>query len=85
VIDQFFKLEHAHKEIQHLNIEIPHVVTYIWDEDMFLQLKEAEIRQVSPGLVQQVGKHQMERVCFNDQHMHWFWKLALLPGFTGTI
>jgi hypothetical protein len=52
---------------------------------MFLWLKEAEIRQVSPGLVQQVRKHQMERACFNDQHMCWFQKLALLPGFTGTI
>jgi hypothetical protein len=27
----------------------------------------------------------MERAHFNDQHMHWFQKLALLPGFTGTI
>jgi len=85
VIDQFFKLERACEEIQHLNIEIPHVVTYIQDEDMFLQSKEAEIRQVSPGLAQQVGKHRMERAHFNDQHMCRFWKLALLPGFTGTI
>lgn len=50
MIDQFFKLEHAREEIKRLNIEIPRVVTYIRDEDMLLQLKEAEVRGVSPGL-----------------------------------
>ena len=69
VIDQFFKIEHTHEEIQHLNIEIPCVITYIQDEDMFLQLKEDEIRKVNPGLAQQVGKYRMERAHFNDQHM----------------
>jgi hypothetical protein len=85
VIDQFFKLERAGEEIQRLNIEIPHVVTYIRDEDIFLRLKEAEVRGVSPGLARQVGKHRMERARFNAQHMRRFRKLALLPGFTGTI
>jgi hypothetical protein len=85
VIDQFFKLEHARKEIQHLNIEIPRVVTYIQDEDIVLRLKEDEVRQVNPGLARQVGKHRMERARFNDWHMERFRKLSLLPGFTGSI
>ncbi|KAF8228139.1 hypothetical protein L208DRAFT_1489501 [Tricholoma matsutake] len=29
MIDQYFKLECAWEEIQHLNIEIPQVITYI--------------------------------------------------------
>ena len=85
VIDQFFKIECAHEEIQHLNIEIPHVITYIQDEDMFFQLKEDKIRQVNPGLARQVGKYRMEKARFNDQHMCRFWKLSLLPGFTSSI
>ena len=36
MIDQYFKLKHVREEIQHLNIEIPHVITYIQDEAIFL-------------------------------------------------
>lgn len=43
------------------------------------------MRQVNPGLVHQVKIHQMERGRFNEQHMRRFRKLALLPGFTGSI
>jgi hypothetical protein len=85
VIDQFFKLERAREEIQRLNIEILRIVTYIQDEDIYLWLKEDEIRKVNPGLARQVGKHRMERARFNNQHMCRFRKLSLLPGFTGSI
>ncbi|KAF8229070.1 hypothetical protein L208DRAFT_1288307, partial [Tricholoma matsutake] len=85
VIDHHFKLEHARKEIQHLNIEIHCVVTYIWDEDLFLCLKEGEVREANPGLACQVKLYRMEWGHFNEQHMQRFRKLASLPGFTGSI
>ena len=50
VIDHHFKLEHACEEIQCLNVEVHHVVTYIQDEDVLLHLKETGIMQVNPGL-----------------------------------
>jgi hypothetical protein len=64
VIDHYFKLKHACEEIQHLNVEICHIVTYIWDEDEFLHLKEAEI-MLNSGLACQVKIHRMEQGCFN--------------------
>jgi hypothetical protein len=85
VIDQHFKLECAHEEIQCLNVEVHCVVTYIQDKDAFFCLREAEVRQVNPGLVHQVKIHQRERGCFNKQHMCCFRKLASLPGFTSSI
>lgn len=85
VIDQHCKLERAHEEIQRLNIKIRRVVTYIQDEDAFFCLREAEVRQVNPGLARQVKIHQRERGCFNEQHMRRFRKLVSLPGFTGSI
>ena len=65
VIDHYFKLERACEEIQHLNVEIARVVTYIQDEDKFLRSKEADIMLVSPGLARQVKIRRMERGCFN--------------------
>ena len=61
VIDQHFKLERAREEIQRLNVEIHRVVTYIQEKDAFFCLREAEVRQVNPGLVRQVKIHQREK------------------------
>ncbi|KAF8230523.1 hypothetical protein L208DRAFT_1281425, partial [Tricholoma matsutake] len=69
VIDQYYKLEHACKEIQHLNIEIPRLITYIQDEDRFLCSKVAEVMEVNSGLAWQVEKHRLQWGRFDDQHM----------------
>ena len=85
VVDHHFKLEHTCEEIQHLNVKIRCVVTYIWDEDMLLHSKETEIMQVNAGLAYQVKIYRMEQGHFNVQHMDHFKKLAALPEFTGSI
>ena len=85
MIDQHFKLEHTHEEIQHLNVEIPHVITYIQDEDALLWVKEVEVRKVNSGLACQVEKYRLEHGCFNNAHMGQFRKLSTLPGFMGSI
>ena len=69
MIDQHFKLQCAHEEIQRLNVEIRRVVTYIHDEDRFLWVKEAEVRKVSTALAHQVAKYRLERGRANDRHM----------------
>jgi len=83
VIDHYFKLKCTCEEIQCLNIKIHHVITYIWDDDVFIHLKEAEIMQVNSGLACQVKIHRMEQGCFNMWHMDHFRKLTSLPGFGG--
>jgi hypothetical protein len=85
MIDQYFKLERAREEIQRLNVEIPRVITYVRDEDAFLQLKVSEIREANPGLACQVEKHRLERGRYNEKHMSRFCKLASMSGFTGSI
>jgi hypothetical protein len=85
MIDQHFKLERAQEEIQRLNIEIPRVITYIRDEDIFLRAKESEVREHSPGLACQIEKYRQERGRYNERHLSRFRKLASLPGFTGSI
>ena len=69
MIDKYFKLERAWEEIQCLNIEIPQVITYIRDEDAFLQVKELEWKEKSPVMAHQIRNHQLERAHFNEQHM----------------
>jgi hypothetical protein len=54
LMDQYFKLQQAHKEIQHLNIEIHHVITHLQDEERFLLAKESEIQKTNPALAFQV-------------------------------
>lgn len=85
MIDKFFKLERAREEIHRLNIEIPRVITYIRDEETFLQRKELELKETNPVMAHQVHRHRWERARFNERHMHRFRKLASLPGFTGSI
>jgi hypothetical protein len=85
MIDKYFKLEHAREEIQRLNIEIPRVITYIRDEEVFLQRKELELKETNPIMAHQVQIHRWERARFNKRHMHRFRRLASLPGFTGSI
>jgi hypothetical protein len=85
MIDQYFKLKCAREEIQCLNVEIPQVITYIWDEDIFLPMKESEVREENPGLAHQIEKHRLERGHSNEQHMCRFRRLASLPAFSGSI
>jgi hypothetical protein len=71
-IDQYFKILCAHEEIQWLNVEIPHVITYIRDEDTFLRGNKAQIRLTHPSLAHQVMLHRRERGCFNQYHLSAF-------------
>lgn len=70
MIDKFFKLERAREEIHRLNIEIPRVITYIRDEETFLQRKELELKETNPVMAHQVHRHRWERARFNERHMH---------------
>jgi hypothetical protein len=43
-MDRYFKTLHARKEIKYLNVEVQRVVTWIQDENRFLQRMEANLR-----------------------------------------
>lgn len=85
LLDQFFKLEHAKEEIVWLNIEIPHLITFIKDEEAFLSSMQKHFKHENPPLAHQIA---LCCQCFkqaNSEHCQWLRKLAELPGFTGSI
>ncbi|KAJ7841691.1 hypothetical protein B0H14DRAFT_3086723 [Mycena olivaceomarginata] len=68
-MDSYFKILRAREEIQRLNIEIK--------RDRFLRKKEEELKETDPLLAVQRGRSDL-------YHMHRFWALAKVPGFTGS-
>ncbi|KAJ7740402.1 hypothetical protein B0H14DRAFT_2638071 [Mycena olivaceomarginata] len=75
----------AREEIQRLNIEIKCVVTWIDNEDRFLRKKEEELKETDPLLAVQVTRYRQRRGRSDLYHMHRFWALAKVPGFTGSV
>jgi hypothetical protein len=84
-MDTFFTIEHAHEEIKCLNLEIPRVVTFMHDEDIFLRIQEDSLRVSAPGLAHQIKLHRLDRSRFTNMHMRRFRKLARMEGFSGSI
>ncbi|KAJ7794688.1 hypothetical protein B0H14DRAFT_3093737 [Mycena olivaceomarginata] len=84
-MDSYFKILRAREEIQHLNIEIKRVITWIDNEDRFLRKKEEELKETDPLLAVQVTRYRQRRGPSDLYHMHRFWALAKVPGFTGSV
>ncbi|KAJ7747085.1 hypothetical protein B0H14DRAFT_3097053 [Mycena olivaceomarginata] len=84
-MDSYFKILRAREEIQRLNIEIKCVVTWIDDEDRFLRKKEEELKGTDPLLAVQVSQYRLRRGRSDVYHMHRFWALTKVPGFTGSV
>jgi len=84
-MDQYFKMLCAQEEINCLNIKIPHVVTYILNEDLFLRKREAEVYVTDVGLAHQIGLYRMECGHFHGDHIQRFWQISCLVSFSGSI
>ncbi|KAJ7050779.1 hypothetical protein C8F01DRAFT_1000146, partial [Mycena amicta] len=88
LMDHYFKLERAWEEIQHLNIEIHRVITWIRDENRRLRQLTAELRTSGNiPLAVQVEMYCQRRSIFDGVHLQRFRKLARKQGaaFTGTL
>lgn len=94
-MDRYFKLLRAREEIKRLNVEIPRVVTWIRDENQFLEKMEANLRDMEGKsdaevdtdvqMAVQVRLYRQRRGRFDAAHMRRFYKLAGTPGFTGSL
>lgn len=85
-MDMYFKIERADEEIVRLNVEIPRFLTYMRDEEEFLQREVERVRGVhGDGLAHQVERHRMREGRFNDDHRFRLLKLARLPGCTASM
>ncbi|KAF8332131.1 hypothetical protein F5887DRAFT_845973, partial [Amanita rubescens] len=79
--DQFFKLHRAREEIKRLDIEIRRVITYIQDEEHFLEDQEARLCDMNPELAHQIALYRREHGRSNNLHKKRFDKLASCPSF----
>ncbi|KAF7347020.1 hypothetical protein MVEN_01455200 [Mycena venus] len=85
-MDSYFKIDHAREEIVQLNNEICPLMTWINDEDHFLQKWESELADAGDmDLAVLVRRYRLDRGCSDMGHMKRLWRLAKTPGFTGSI
>lgn len=84
-MDTYFKMCCAQEEIEHLNIEIPHVATFLWDEELYLHTCEDQVSTFDAPLALQIYICQMEHEHFTQLHNHCLTKFLKLKGFSGSI
>ncbi|KAG2357549.1 hypothetical protein BDR07DRAFT_1453047 [Suillus spraguei] len=84
-MDMYFKMCRAWEEIQCLNVEVWHLVTYIRDEDKYLRTCENQLKVTSPAIAHQIAIHRNTQGRFNSRHLRQLHEISKLPGFNGTI
>jgi hypothetical protein len=84
-MDTHFKIQGAQYEIERLNVEIRRLITYMRDEEQYLQYHIHRIASTNPLLAHQLKQHYLNHVRFNDLHRQRLLHLSKQPGFTGTI
>ncbi|KAH7922360.1 hypothetical protein BV22DRAFT_1106683 [Leucogyrophana mollusca] len=84
-MDLYFKMQCAQEEIDHLNIEIRRLTTYIQDEDRYLRVCEDQLKDSHPALAHQVALRRGVHACFNGHHLQHLNDISKLRGFSGTL
>ncbi|KAG6893653.1 hypothetical protein C0993_000591, partial [Termitomyces sp. T159_Od127] len=57
MMDEYFKIERAQEEIDQLNVEIRCLVTYLRNEEVYLQEREKTISEKDTPLAHQIFLH----------------------------
>jgi len=84
-INTYFKLCRAEEEVVRLNVEIRRIVTYLVDEERYLQACEALYQDTYPALTHQISRCRAIRSRFTPLHLRSLEKISRLPGFSGTL
>ncbi|KAI5996402.1 hypothetical protein EDD15DRAFT_2387357 [Pisolithus albus] len=83
-MDQYFKVCHAEEEIEHLNVEVHRILTYLNDEDRYMKACIAQLQVSHPPLTYQVQLYYNVQARFTDHHLRLLAEISSLHGFTGT-
>ncbi|PBK68454.1 hypothetical protein ARMSODRAFT_988697 [Armillaria solidipes] len=59
-MDRYFKIKRAEEEIDHLNIEIPCLLSYMADEDDYLEEQCCSLEESLPALSHQISHYRLE-------------------------
>ena len=84
-INTYFKLCQAEEEVIRLNVEICRMVTYLVDEERYLQACETLYQDTHPALAHQISRYYSIHSRFTQLHLRSLKKISCLPGFSGTL
>ena len=84
-MDGYFKLLRAEEEIMRLNIEIPRFLTFMRDEDAYLDSKGKEVGLTDPALAYQIYVQRNSINRFTLGHVKTLNIIGQLPGFSGSL
>ncbi|KAK7041699.1 hypothetical protein VNI00_008988 [Paramarasmius palmivorus] len=76
-----FKIFRAEEELQRLHVEIKRLVTYIKEEDAYLNHRRLHLHEIDPDLSHQIYRYSHVRGRFNDLHLARLRQIWALPGF----
>jgi hypothetical protein len=82
-VDSYFKLLRAEEEITRLNVEIPRFLTFMRDEDAYLNSKGKEVGLTDPALAYQIYLQRNSINCFTPGHVKNLNDVGQLPGSVG--
>ncbi|KAG1749166.1 uncharacterized protein EDB91DRAFT_1235645 [Suillus paluster] len=80
---KYFKLQRAHEEIQHLNIEVRHLHTAIHDEQIKTDATIDELLVTNPPLAAELRRRWQARAAINAVHLYQLCRIKSLPAFSG--
>jgi len=72
---RYFKIERAREEVERLNIEIPRVIAYMHDEDLFLAEKACQTSESDPALAHQIELRRQSLARYTPIHTQRFKQL----------
>ncbi|KAK1234078.1 hypothetical protein PQX77_002727 [Marasmius sp. AFHP31] len=81
LINEYFKVWRAYKELDRLHVEIQRLITYMKEEREYLKAVEAYYDDRDPGLAYQIRLYRWERARFDDLHRMRLRKIYALRGF----
>ncbi|KAI6142816.1 hypothetical protein BKA82DRAFT_4331420 [Pisolithus tinctorius] len=84
-MDHYFKLLRAREEIEHLEVEARRLLTYLRDEERFLDESKQQARALHPPLAHQIARYRSIHSRFTSQHLKRLHDITKLPGYKGSL
>jgi hypothetical protein len=84
-MNTYFKLCQAREEIKRLNVETQRLLTFMEDEERFLDTRTWQLENTDPQIAFQIQQMRQCRSLVNTQHHTRLNTLSCIPGFSGVM